>query len=84
MVTIRQNIFHQIFEESVSVKIPPVKILRHMVSENGCGIHTHTQHIYASMCALVLAHTHIHTQIHAQSKKGMCIHGYTTLCMHVI
>ena len=31
-MTIRQNIFRQIFEESVSVKIPPVKILCYTVA----------------------------------------------------
>ena len=31
-MTIRQNIFRQIFEASVSVKISPVKILRYMVA----------------------------------------------------
>ena len=30
-VTIHQNIFHQIFEESVSIKISPIRILRYMV-----------------------------------------------------
>ena len=30
-MTIRQNILRQIFEESVSVKIPPVKILHYTV-----------------------------------------------------
>ena len=33
-LTIRQNIIHQTFEESVSVKISPVKILRCTVSGN--------------------------------------------------